>query len=530
MEDAARNQAEKGGTGERTRIFISYKRDVKPDDPIAMHVYKALGRAHEVFIDQTMLVGTRWAECIEAELRRSDYFIAFLSPDSILSEMVLGEIKMAHRLYQEQGRPVILPVRMAYREPFTYPLNMYLDAINWALWGGYDDTPRLVAELTQAVSGGVLNIDKKAQAGVLEESEPPAIPPALPAAQPPPRLESANAPVDPQSAFYVERPVDRVALSAIKRRGATVTIKGPHHMGKSSLLMRTIQAAAQAGKHVVFLDFQLFDEATLQDADAFFRHFCAWLTDELEMENRVEEYWTMPLGRSLRCTRYVDRYLLKELDAPLVLAMDEVETIFGTDFRTDFFSMLRSWHDERAKKKWRSGQLVEPRWKQLDLVLVTSTEPYQWNESLNQSPFNVGEAIELTDFDPKQVAKLNRKHGAPLSSEEVTALMDLLGGHPYLTRRALYLIASGRSTMADLQARAIDDDGPFGDHLRHHLFGLRGHDELIDCFKQILRRPTRPDDEHFWRLRGAGLVRRHDDIVVPRCLLYDRYFRKRLDV
>ena len=65
---------------------------------------------------------------------------------------------------------------------------------------------------------------------------------------------------------------------------------------------------------------------------------------------------------------------------------------------------------------------------------------------------------------------------------------------------------------------------------RHHLFGLRGHDELIDCFKQILRRPTRPDDEHFWRLRGAGLVRRHDDIVVPRCLLYDRYFRKRLDV
>ncbi len=77
-------------------------------------------------------------------------------------------------------------------------------------------------------------------------------------------------------------------------------------MGKSSLLIRTINAAVKNGKRVAFLDFQLFDRAALADADRFFRQFCAWLTAELEMEDRLDEYWNMPLGNSQRSTRYVE--------------------------------------------------------------------------------------------------------------------------------------------------------------------------------------------------------------------------------
>lgn len=535
MKDTIQKEAEVApamgsSNGQRARVFISYKRDVDPDESIAEQVYKALSDEHEVFIDQTMLVGTRWAERIEEELCRSDFLITFLSATSIHSEMLLGEVETAHRLYKDQDRPAILPVRLNYKEAFKYPLSAYLNAINWAFWEDDADTPRLIEELKQALAGGALAIDTRAHDSVLQESEPPALPAPLASAQPLRRLESPEGTMDPQSDYYVERPVDHIALNAIERQGVTITLKGPRQMGKSSLLMRTMQAAAKAGKHVVFLDFQLFDEATLRDADTFFRQFCTWLTDELEMEDRVDEYWQRPLGHSLRCTRYVDRYLLKELDAPLVLAMDEVECVFDTDFRTDFFSMLRNWHNERAKKKWKAGQLVESRWKQLDLVLVTSTEPYQLIDSLNQSPFNVGEIIELTDFEPEQVAYLNRQHGSPLSKDEVQALIKLLGGHPYLTRRALYLVASGRISMAGLEEQAIEDRGPFGDHLRYHFFLLRGHDELIACFTQILRQRTEPDEEHFWRLRGAGLVRRLNDEVVPRCQLYADYFRKRLDV
>ena len=91
--------------------------------------------------------------------------------------------------------------------------------------------------------------------------------------------------MDPQSAYYVERPGDQVALQAIRRQGVTITIKGPRQMGKSSLLIRVIDALRKVGKQVAFLDFQLFDKLALADADIFFRQFCTWLTDELEMED-----------------------------------------------------------------------------------------------------------------------------------------------------------------------------------------------------------------------------------------------------
>ncbi|GAA6623646.1 toll/interleukin-1 receptor domain-containing protein [Scytonema sp. NUACC26] len=96
------------------RIFISYKRNVEPDKPVAMQILQALSQQHQVFIDQRMLVGTRWAEHIEAELRQADYFIVLLSSRSVYSEMVEAEIRMAYELAQvQQGRPAILPVRLA---------------------------------------------------------------------------------------------------------------------------------------------------------------------------------------------------------------------------------------------------------------------------------------------------------------------------------------------------------------------------------------------------------------------------------
>jgi hypothetical protein len=503
-----------------TRLFISYKRKAEPDQTVAVQVFQALSQQVEVFIDQTILVGTPWAERIEAELRQADFLILFLSAESIGSEMVLAEVKLAQQLAQQQtGRPVILPVRLAYRAPFQYPLNAYLDHINWAFWENEADTPRLIEELRQAISGGSLSYDAPAKAAMLEKSQAPALPPPLASAQPL-RLEMPEGTMDPQSAFYIERPEDQVALEAIQRQGVTITIKAPRQMGKSSLLMRLVETAAKANKRVVFLDFQLFDQEVLTQADLFFRQFCSWLTDQLDLADQTDEYWQMPLGNSQRCTRYMSRYLLKEVGSPLLLAMDEVESVFDTPFRSDFFGMLRSWHNQRL-----AGSI----WKQLDLALVTSTEPYQLIENLNQSPFNVGEVVELADFTPAQVADLNRRHGSPLTPPQEDQLLALLQGHPYLIRRALYLVASQRLSVADLLAEATDDRGPFGDHLRHHLFRLHSKADLIEGMRQVLRHQTCADERVFFRLRAAGLVQREGRDVLPRCQLYTDFFRERLD-
>ena len=77
---------------------------------------------------------------------------------------------------------------------------------------------------------------------------------------------------------------------------------------------------------------------------------------------------------------------------------------FDPGFRSDFFGMLRSWHNKRAMSKL---------WRRFSQVLVISTEPYELIEDLNQSPFNVGQTLRLQDFTLAQVAELNGRHGSP---------------------------------------------------------------------------------------------------------------------
>jgi hypothetical protein len=505
----------------RSRIFISYRRAARADEAVARQLYEALTLEHDVFIDQISIpIGALFGEVIDAELRRADFLVTLLSAESLVSEMVLGEIQTAHRLAKEgDGRPRILPVRLAYREPFPYPVSALLDPIQYAYWGDQADTPGLIEALLRAIAiGGFGGAPGAGHPVPVEATHVSVIPPPSPWAQP---LEMPEGTMDPTSPFYVERSSDGIVLETISRQGVTITIKGPRQMGKSSLLIRARDAALDLGKQVAFIDFQLFDHAALANADLFYREFCTWLGDELGMEDRAEQYWSPSLSNGMRCTRYLGRYLLKELGTPLVLAMDEVESIFDAPFRSDFFGMLRSWHNNR-----RPGSP----WKELDLVLVTSTEPYQLIENLNQSPFNVGEVIDMADLTPEQVADLNQRHGSPLSSHEEQWLEMLLAGHPYLVRRALYLVASGRITAADLFAQATDDRGPFGDHLRHHLYRLRNRPTLIQRLGQILRSGIGGDDQDFWRLQGAGLVRKEGSRQVPRCRLYADYFREHLHV
>ena len=82
----------------------------------------------------------------------------------------------------------------------------------------------------------------------------------------------------------------------------------------------------------------------------------------------------------------------RQIDAPLVLAMDEVDEHVR---RRLPLRLLR--HAARLAQQPRRPSSV---WRQLDLALVTSTEPYQLIANLNQSPFNVGQVIELADFTP----------------------------------------------------------------------------------------------------------------------------------
>jgi len=327
--------------------------------------------------------------------------------------------------------------------------------------------------------------------------------------------------LSPESPYYVERDLDRVVCTLLQQPGVTLTIKGARQMGKSSLLLRALRTAEVVEKRYVSLDFSLFDAAALADRERFFRQFCVRLTRTLKLENRLDAYWDPDLSLAERCTEYMSLYVLETLETPLVLAMDEVETIQTTEFRNEFFTMLRFWHNSRADKSM-------PVWRRLDLVIVTSTEPYLLITNVNQSPFNVGETVELEDFDAGQMTVLNRMHHSPLDAHQEAELFFLLHGHPYLTRLAFYLLVTGQITVAELFATAASDNGPFREHLRYHLFQLQTNMDLVKGMQQILTGRGLPNAQILFRLQSAGLIYRESDGVSPRCRIYADYFGRYL--
>ena len=113
-----------------SRCFVSYSHRSAEDSALADLLRAGLEQAgHEVFIDKGMRAGTDWVEEIAAGIAWCEYLIVLLSRKSVHSEMVLGEVRMAHRRRRRDRGPHILPIRVRYDGDLDYELDSYLARI-----------------------------------------------------------------------------------------------------------------------------------------------------------------------------------------------------------------------------------------------------------------------------------------------------------------------------------------------------------------------------------------------------------------
>jgi hypothetical protein len=110
--------------------------------------------------------------------------------------------------------------------------------------------------------------------------------------------------------------------------------------------------------------------------------------------------------------------------------------------------------------------------------------------------------------------------------------MAMCGGHPYLIRVALYEIARGRMTLAQLLQVAPTEEGLYQDHLRRHLLNLEQDGDLLTALKQVVAtdNPVQIGSSETFKLRSMGLVKLQGNQVMPLCELYRQYFHSRLEV
>lgn len=159
--------------------------------------------------------------------------------------------------------------------------------------------------------------------------------------------------------------------------------------------------------------------------------------------------------------------------------------------------------------------------------MVHSTEVYI-PLNINQSPFNIGLPIELTNFTKEQVQDLAQRHRLNWHGDsEVKQLMAMLDGHPYLVRVALYHLSRGDINLPQMLAEAPSLKGIYSNHLRRHLVTLQQHSELRLALQQVInsQESIRLKATTAYKLESMGLVKLKQDHVTVSCQLYRLYFR-----
>ncbi|MBN1993883.1 MAG: AAA-like domain-containing protein [Anaerolineae bacterium] len=510
------------------RIFLWFQSNALPDQQLAAYLQNLLRQSgHVVSADPVTHTDEAWLAEIDPKIESADFLIVLLSPSSLENQMGLDVLKQGLVHHKQQKRPHILPVQIG-RLAMPPAGEAYLTSLPRIIWQNETDNDQVGQAILAATTARGSASTTSLPLGIISEdggtfTDDEAIHTPLPQFDPG-LVESLEAPggvIKLRDKFYIERYADAQLRREVTKAGTTTTIRASRQTGKSSLLVRGINFARENKARVFHLDLQQFDAERLATPNIFLHSLAELMVRKLRLEvAEVENFWRGSLGPQDKLTYLIEDYILPETNSPIVLALDEVDRLLQTtNFYSDFFALLRAWHNSRA---------LNEDWNRFNIILVISTEPYLLINEINQSPFNVGLRVYLEDFNQAQVRDLNQRHGAPVAEADFPELMDLLNGQPYLTRQALYTMVIQQLTWANLRQIAVEDNGPFGDHLRRQHWLLGQEPMLKEAFRQVIHNKNCEDDTARFRLLQAGLIKGSGDVYACRCDLYRQYFKDKL--
>jgi AAA-like domain/CHAT domain len=325
--------------------------------------------------------------------------------------------------------------------------------------------------------------------------------------------------------FYLERPkIERECYQKLLQPGSLIRIQAPRNMGKAWLMNRLVSYVRGHNYQTVILKFSaLFNEKASMNLEDFLKSFCLEVSNKLKITSQLENYWQQPGTYIDKTTTFVQNELLAKLKSPLVLALNDVDLVFEqSTIANSFCTMLRTWHD-LAKEGDENSRI----WQKLRLIIVHSTEVYNVID-INNSPLRgTGLVVDLPELGLEEVERFVKYHQLNWESNQVEDLMAMLGGHPYLLKRAIEYFKMHDITLQRLLKIAPTPEGPFSEHLLELLNTLRTDLELKTAFRDVVmaKKILQLEPTIARRLKRLGLVKLEGFCAKPRCELYRQYFR-----
>lgn len=320
---------------------------------------------------------------------------------------------------------------------------------------------------------------------------------------------------------YVKREADKQLYQQLKK-GEFCYVLNSRQMGKSSLRVRTMNRLQAEGIACAAIDITAIGTSKITP-EQWYAGVIYSIVSSLNINDdqfNLDTWWETNrlLSNVQRFNKFVEEELFNIISEPLVIFVDEIDSVISLKFPIeDFFALIRSFYNKRADNS---------DYNRLTFALFGVATPSDFIQDKNRTPFNIGKAINLTGFQPSEVepltAGLSPKFDNP--QEAIAQILAWTGGQPFLTQKICQLLLIlPKPVPPSLEAEWVEEvirtriienwetnDEP--EHLKTIRNRLLAHEEqasrLLGLYQKIWQQETilADDSPEQIKLRLSGLV------------------------